>query len=85
MTTKRQRLASNRRRNRKAGAFKRPAARRSAAKTTALATTRDQGDARNAARATGMPSSGRKRKIEPVARKPESKAKTTIPLPGARE
>jgi hypothetical protein len=85
MTTKRRRLEQNRQQRREAAAFKRTAARRSAVKTTTLAKARDRGDARNAARATGTPSSGRKRKIEPSARKPEAKAKTTIPLPGARE
>ena len=72
------RLRISRRKKPSPGARKRPAARRSATKTAALAATRAEGDARNAARALDLPYPPRQRKSQPTARKPAAKAKVTL-------
>jgi hypothetical protein len=78
MTSKRRRLERDRQQDRHFAPLKRTAARRKAIKTAQIAKIRDEGDARNAARKMGLPVTPRQRQSEPIARKPEAKAKATI-------
>ena len=73
-------MSTHRSVERTAAGRKRPAARRSAVKTAAIAKARAEGEARNAARASNQPHPPRKRKREPIARKPSARAK--MPLVG---
>ena len=53
--------------------------RRKAVKNAQIAKARQKGEARNAARALGLPAPPRKRKTEPVTSKPVARPNTSIP------
>jgi hypothetical protein len=77
MTSRKRQLKSDRKMS--ATSRTRTPARRRAVKTAELAKIREEGDAKNAARALGRRAPARKRKIEPVVHKPVAKANTSIP------